>query len=141
MGGTRDGSDRPWFVAGKDSARNALIVVQGHDDPRLFRRDVDAEDLHWIAGAPPSAAALSSLGAKTRYRMPDARCRFVVSGAAGRATFDEPQWAPTPGQYLVLYEGDVCLGGGAIAAPTSATEVPAMVRKDAVGTDVPAPAT
>jgi tRNA-uridine 2-sulfurtransferase len=116
VGGMRGGSDEPWFVAAKDLARNALVVVQGHDHPLLYRRDVDAIEMHWIAGTPPALPA--RFGAKTRYRMPDAACTLEENGDGWRATFDAPQWAPTPGQYLVLYDGDVCLGGGVIAAPT-----------------------
>ena len=117
IGGTRGAADLPWFVAAKDHARNALIAVQGHDHPLLFRTVVDAQEMHWIAGAAPDAAVLAALGAKTRYRMPDARCRVELRGADGaRAAFDDPQWAPTPGQYLVLYDGDACLGGGVITA-------------------------
>ncbi len=113
VGGTRDGNDLPWFVAAKDHMRNALEVVQGHDHPRLYRREAVAEDLHWIAGAAPEATALEGVAAKTRYRMTDAPCQ-VAFGGDGRCTarFDTPQWAPTPGQYLVLYAGEVCLGGG-----------------------------
>jgi tRNA-specific 2-thiouridylase len=116
IGGRRNGADLPWFVAGKDRERNALVVVQGHDHPALFRTSVDADEWHWIAGSEPPESVLAALGAKTRYRMPDARCRveFLASDRC-RATFGEPQWAPTPGQYLVLYAGDVCLGGGVIA--------------------------
>ncbi len=131
VGGTKAGSDLPWFVAGKDSARNALIVVQGHDHPLLYRREVDAQDLHWIAGSPPAPEVLADLGAKTRYRMPDATCRVELrDGGRGRATFGDPQWAPTPGQYLVLYEGDVCLGGGVITttAGVAAGHAEAAVR-------------
>ncbi|GIK86379.1 MAG: tRNA-specific 2-thiouridylase MnmA [Betaproteobacteria bacterium] len=114
IGGTRGGAGAPWFVAGKDSARNALVVVQGHDHPLLYRRTVDALEPHWIAGeAPPLPARL---GAKTRYRMPDAPCVVQRRGDDLEAAFDAPQWAPTPGQYLVLYDGEVCLGGGVIAA-------------------------
>ena len=128
VGGTRDGSDLPWFVSGKDGARNALVVVQGHEHPLLYRREVDAQEMHWISGAPPAATTLAELGAKTRYRMPDARCRVELrDGNCGRAAFAAPQWAPTPGQYLVLYDGEVCLGGGVIAAPArvTSTEKPA----------------
>ena len=114
IGGTRDGSDLPWFVAAKDPGRNALVAVQGHDHPLLYRTVVDAQAMHWIAGAPPAAATLAGSGAKTRYRMPDAPCRIDVTGDRCRATFAAPQWAPTPGQYLVLYDGEVCLGGGVI---------------------------
>ncbi len=126
VGGTKEGSDLPWFVAGKDAARNALVVVQGHDHPLLYRRAVDAQDLHWIAGTEPDPSRLDRLGAKTRYRMADATCRVELRGDHGcHAIFDTPQWAPTPGQYLVLYDGDVCLGGGVITA-SSLVPVPAM---------------
>jgi tRNA-specific 2-thiouridylase len=112
IGGTRDGSDEPWFVAGKDATRNALVAVQGHAHPLLYRRDVQAIDVHWIAGQAPALPA--RFGAKTRYRMPDAPCAVTLADGLLRAQFDAPQWAPTPGQYLVLYDGDVCLGGGVI---------------------------
>ncbi len=114
IGGTREGTDAPWFVAGKDLAGNALLVVQGHDHPLLYEREVDAGDLHWIAGNAP--ALPGGFGAKTRYRMPDAKCVVAPVPGGCRAVFEAPQWAPTPGQYLVLYDGDVCLGGGVIAA-------------------------
>lgn len=128
IGGTAQGVEGPWFVAGKDSNRNALIAVQGHDHPLLYRREVVAIDSHWIAGAPPVMPG--RLGAKARYRMRDAMC-WVSHSALGLAVqFDTPQWAPTPGQYLVLYDGEVCLGGGVIAEtasspiePTAATSV------------------
>ncbi|NDP42887.1 MAG: tRNA 2-thiouridine(34) synthase MnmA, partial [Aromatoleum sp.] len=126
IGGTRGGTDLPWFVSGKDAARNALVVVQGRADTRLFRSVVDAQEMHWIAGTAPRASALADVAAKTRYRMQDARCRVESPGdARARATFDLPQWAPTPGQYLVLYDGDVCLGGGVIRATEAAREAPA----------------
>ena len=118
IGGTKDGGDLPWFVAGKDRARNALVVVQGHDHPLLYRPNVDAREMHWIADVPPGDSVLSRLAAKTRYRMADATCRVLLDEHDGaRAIFDAPQWAPTPGQYLVLYDGDVCLGGGVIDLP------------------------
>ncbi|HET9046160.1 MAG TPA: aminomethyltransferase beta-barrel domain-containing protein, partial [Casimicrobiaceae bacterium] len=121
VGGTRDGSAAPWFVAGKDRTRNALVAVQGHDHPLLYRREVRAIDLHWIAGHSPSLPR--HLAAKTRYRMADATCEITTSGAGAiDAAFDLPQWAPTPGQYLVLYDGDVCLGGGVIDAPEASAE-------------------
>jgi tRNA-specific 2-thiouridylase len=129
VGGTRRGAAAPWFVAGKDRARNALIVVQGHDHPLLYRRDVEAIDMHWIAGdAPPLPRRL---GAKTRYRMPDAACTLVARDGGVRATFEAPQWAPTPGQYLVLYDGDVCLGGGVIATQAIAAVIAATTATPA----------
>jgi len=123
VGGTRAGEDLPWFVAAKDLVRNALIVVQGHDHPALYRTVVEAQEMHWIGGAPPQRDVLAHVGAKTRYRMPDAKCRLeLVDDGRARAIFETPQWAPTPGQYLVLYDGDVCLGGGVIAASANADE-------------------
>jgi len=120
IGGTRDGTHEPWFVAAKVPARNALVAVQGHDHPLLFRHEVDAIEMHWISGTSPALPA--RFGAKTRYRMPDATCVLRAAGGDGwRATFDVPQWAPTPGQYLVLYDGDVCVGGGVIAASSAAS--------------------
>ncbi len=119
IGGTREGTKEPWFVAGKDHARNALVAVQGHDNPLLYRRQVDAVEMHWIAGLPPELPA--RFGAKTRYRMPDAACTLESTGVGVRATFDVPQWAPTPGQYLVAYEGDVCRGGGVISTSNAAS--------------------
>ncbi len=119
IGGTRGRDAAPWFVAGKDVADNALIVVQGHAHPLLYRTDVDAVDMHWIAGESPRWPA--RLAAKTRYRMPDAACGVSANDRGGvTAVFDARQWAPTPGQYLVLYDGDVCLGGGVIDVPLDA---------------------
>jgi len=127
VGGIKAGVALPWFVAAKDARRNALIVVQGHEHPLLHRLEVDAQDVHWIAGAPPAAPVLGRVGAKTRYRMADAPCRLERLGDdSWRATFTAPQWAPTPGQYLVLYDGDVCLGGGVITVATDTTAELAM---------------
>ena len=118
IGGLRNTGAAPWFVAGKDSARNALIVVQGHDHPLLYRREVEIIDAHWIADTVPAFPLRA--GAKTRYRMADAACDIRSDGDALRVRFDAPQWAPTPGQYLVVYDDDVCLGGGVIAASAPA---------------------
>ena len=113
IGGTRDGSSSPWFVARKDAARNALIVVQGHDDARLYADRVVTGPLHWIAGVPPAAG--QRLCAMTRYRMAPAACDMQpVDADRWEVVFGAPQWAPTPGQYLVVYDGNVCLGGGVI---------------------------
>jgi tRNA-specific 2-thiouridylase len=127
VGGTRTGASAPWFVAGKDLARNALVAVQGRDHPLLYRRDVSAIDIHWIAGI--ARALPARFGAKTRYRMPDAPCevRFGARGGIA-AAFEVPQWAATPGQYLVLYDGDACVGGGVIDTPLMA---PATARANA----------
>jgi len=114
-GAARGGADHaPWFVARKDRPRNTLYVVQGHDHPWLQSLRLEADDASWIAGTPPAPGALA---AKTRYRQADAPC-VLAPGADGRfrLDFDVPQWAVTPGQSAVLYDGEVCLGGGVIAA-------------------------
>ncbi|MCS6996403.1 MAG: tRNA 2-thiouridine(34) synthase MnmA [Casimicrobiaceae bacterium] len=114
LGGDRAGTGEPWYVAGKDLSANRLIVVQGRNHPALRRAQVRLVNTHWIAGVAPTAGR--GYTGKTRYRQPDADCAFVAEGeTGGRLEFDVPQWAPTPGQYGVLYRGDVCLGGGVIA--------------------------
>ncbi|HNT39738.1 MAG TPA: tRNA 2-thiouridine(34) synthase MnmA [Rubrivivax sp.] len=107
------GTHAPWYVARKDPARNALVVVQGHDHPWLLSRTLAADDCSWIAGAAPPAARLA---AKTRYRQRNAGCRFEPSADGFTLHFDAPQWAVTPGQSAVLYDGERCLGGGVIHA-------------------------
>ncbi len=106
------GAHAPWYVAHKDLAHNTLHVVQGHEHPWLQSRWLEAADCSWVAGTAPAPGALA---AKTRYRQVDAPC--TLSGLPGgfRLDFDAPQWAVTPGQSAVLYDGEVCLGGGVIA--------------------------
>ena len=104
----------PWFVAKKDVERNTLVVVQGHEHPWLHSTRLEADDASWIAGHAPPAGRYA---AKTRYRQHDAPCRFAGADAnAFRLDFDAAQWAVTPGQSAVLYDGEMCLGGGVIAA-------------------------
>ncbi|MES2992899.1 MAG: tRNA methyl transferase PRC-barrel domain-containing protein, partial [Pseudomonadota bacterium] len=114
-GAPRGGGEHdPWFVARKDMAANTLYVVQGHDHPWLLAHRLSADDTSWIAGrAPPGAEPLA---AKTRYRQQDAACTFDAAGAGGfDLRFEQAQWAVTPGQSAVLYDGEVCLGGGVIS--------------------------
>lgn len=110
------GEHAPWFVARKELDSNTLRVVQGHEHPWLLSMALEAGDTSWVAGAAPAAGALA---AKTRYRQADAACRFEPHGAGFRLRFDAPQWAVTPGQSAVLYDGEVCLGGGVIAAAST----------------------
>jgi len=113
IGGKKDGDGTPWFVADKDLERNRLVVVQGHDHPRLLKRTLAADDASWISGSAPEVQLHA--GAKTRYRQADAVCTVEeVGGKEFALAFDEPQWAVTPGQSAVLYRGEVCLGGGVI---------------------------
>lgn len=114
IGGTKNGDGEPWFVAEKDMANNTLVVVQGHDHPRLLKPTLSTIDASWIAGTPPAPDV--AYGAKTRYRQADASCRLTNTEAQSFSLhFDEPQWAVTPGQSAVVYDGEVCLGGGIIA--------------------------
>ena len=119
IGGVKDkraarggGVHAPWFVARKDLERNRLIAVQGHDHPWLQSRALGFADASWVAGQAPADGPLA---AKSRYRQADAACVLQASGQ-GRFTlgFAQPQWAVTPGQSAVLYDGEVCLGGGVI---------------------------
>ncbi len=112
-GAPRGGGDHaPWFVARKDVQRNALIVVQGHDHPWLLSHELSAQDASWVAGHAPASGEYS---AKTRYRQQDARCA-LSNKEQNQFTlhFPQAQWAVTPGQSAVLYDGEVCLGGGVI---------------------------
>ncbi|WP_281411910.1 tRNA 2-thiouridine(34) synthase MnmA [Ferrigenium kumadai] len=113
IGGGKDSTGEPWFVAGKDMANNRLIVVQGHDHPMLQNPHLDAMEMHWISGRAPDMTR--PYAAKTRYRQADAPCRIAaLQGERYAFEFDEPQWAVTPGQSVVVYDGEVCLGGGII---------------------------
>jgi tRNA-uridine 2-sulfurtransferase len=115
IGGRRDGSGQAWYVAAKILASNTLIVVQGHDHPALFHRRLRAVDPHWIAGAPPTASLPCQ--AKIRYRQPDQDCILErVDPRVIEVRFARPQRAIAPGQSIVLYRDDVCLGGGVIDA-------------------------
>jgi tRNA-specific 2-thiouridylase len=112
-----DGNSDAWYVARKDIESNTLFVVQGHDHPWLLSSDLAASQISWVAGqAPPS----EQLSAKTRYRQADVPCTYRAADAnAFSLAFADPQWAVTPGQSAVLYQGDVCLGGGIISASTT----------------------
>ncbi|MDA8109179.1 MAG: tRNA 2-thiouridine(34) synthase MnmA [Betaproteobacteria bacterium] len=114
LGGSREGSGEAWYVAKKDPASNTLTVVQGHDHPLLMSRSLEALEASWVAGdAPPRP---SRHGAKTRYRQADAACTLTRAADGGISIeFDQPQWAVTAGQSVVLYDGEACLGGAIIA--------------------------
>ena len=105
--------EEPWFVAAKEMQLNILYVVQGHDHPALLRDRLTAGQLSWVSGKPPHTHWVYA--AKTRYRMPDAACDIEsLADERCEIAFATPQWAVTPGQSAVLYESQVCLGGGVI---------------------------
>lgn len=113
IGGLKSASEEPWFVAGKDLENNRLIAVQGHDHPMLLKQQLEASQLHWVSGQAP--ADTFSCHAKIRYRQQEQPCRLLIA-ENGTATvcFEIPQRAITPGQSIVFYEKNICLGGGII---------------------------
>ena len=112
------GEHAPWFVARKDVAANTLWVVQGHDHPWLQSRALLAADASWVAGAPPASG---TYGSKTRYRQADSPALLQdLPEGSFQLVFPQPQWAVTPGQSAVLYDGEICLGGGVIDAAEGA---------------------
>ncbi|UYG06441.1 tRNA 2-thiouridine(34) synthase MnmA [Halomonas sp. M4R1S46] len=121
IGGLTDYPDAPWYVAGKDLERNVLIAVQGKHHPLLYTDSLATEAMDWVAGEPP--AREGRLTAKTRYRQADVPCHMRANADGGvEVRFDAAQRAVTPGQSLVLYDGDVCLGGGVIRDTWNAPE-------------------
>jgi len=112
IGGSSQHDERPWFVLQKDLDNNTLLVGQGHDHPELMRTELVAEQLHWVAGNPP-AAGFRAL-ARCRHRQPLQECTVQVKDSLVSVEFDQPQRALTPGQSVVFYQDDVCLGGGII---------------------------
>ncbi len=125
IGGRRGRTEEPWYLAAKDNARNALIVVQGHDHPLLRSSALTTGPMHWLISA---RTAPFRCTIKVRYRQVDQPALFEPrADGTARILFDEPQRAVTPGQYAVAYEGDRCLGGAVIetVVPMSAQQAAA----------------
>jgi tRNA-specific 2-thiouridylase len=112
LGGLRGFDEAPWYVARKDVARNALIVVQGATHPALYCRSVEVRDLNWLV--PPPISAFHA-AVKLRYRQPDQAARLIPAEKDLRIVPVDPQRAVTPGQSAVFYDAERCLGGGVIA--------------------------
>ena len=120
IGGLKDRAAAAWFVAGKDLARNALIVVQGRDHPTLHCTGLRTGGLHWVGGEAPATAFECTV--KLRYRQPDLHCAVRLCDGGAVLTFAGPQSGAVPGQYAVFYRGEECLGGGVIDSLIIAAE-------------------
>lgn len=113
IGGKQKGDGSPWYVADKLIDENILIVVQGNEHPLLYKKILKATKLHWISGEAPKLPYTCS--AKTRYRQADEACTITkIENDEYVVEFKNPQWAITPGQSVVFYDGEICLGGGII---------------------------
>lgn len=119
IGGLADASEEPWYVVGKDLKRNVLIVAQGHDHPLMQSKGLIASQLHWITPDLITEQFLAAdrirCSAKSRYRQQDFECSVErIDEENWKVTYDQPQRAVTPGQSVVFYDRDKCLGGGII---------------------------
>jgi tRNA-specific 2-thiouridylase len=112
IGGLKDASDEPWYVLGKDMARNVLLVGQGNEHPLLFSHALLVSEMFWVN--PFDLSSPRQLTAKVRYRQSDQACTLEQTSNGYRAVFAQPQRAVTPGQSVVFYADEVCLGGGVI---------------------------
>lgn len=112
IGGNKLGTGEAWYVVDKDLMRNVLIVAQGQDHPRLFANTLFAIQPHWISGLMPTLPLECT--AKIRYRQEDTSCIIYAENATLRVEFQQPQRAITPGQSIVFYDHDICLGGAII---------------------------
>ena len=118
IGGTTDGSESPWYVVEKQLATNTLVVAQGHHHPLLYNSSCSIGELHWISR--PEIELPYACSAKIRYRQQDEACNIIsIDGSTAVVEFEHPQRAITPGQALVFYQRDICLGGGTIESAFS----------------------
>jgi tRNA-specific 2-thiouridylase len=125
IGGQKEAAAAPWYVVGKDIGQNILYVTQDPEHPWNISRELNASDFHWISGKAPCETI--TCFAKVRYRQTEVAC--IVSPTNNhlmRVCFPDPQKSVTPGQSIVLYQGNVCLGGGIIHSTDApgATHIP-----------------
>ena len=114
IGGLANRTEAPWYVVDKQVADNVLVVAQGNEHPALFKTQLTAAGVIWISGEPPKFPL--NCHAKIRYRQADQPCEVSATESKVQVSFTTPQRAVTPGQSVVFYEGDICLGGGVIEA-------------------------
>ncbi len=116
IGGLAGAGDQPWYVVAKDLQRNVLQVAQGSQHPALFHQALRCADIHWISGQPPALPLNCQV--KIRYRQADQNASLKRDAdGLWRVDFEQPQRAVSPGQSIVFYQGDICLGGAVIEAP------------------------
>ena len=114
IGGLANRPEAPWYVVDKNVTDNVLVVAQGNEHPALFKTQLTAAVVIWISGEPPTLPL--SCHAKIRYRQADQPCEVSASDSKVQVSFTTPQRAVTPGQSVVFYDGDICLGGGVLEA-------------------------
>jgi tRNA-specific 2-thiouridylase len=118
IGGLKGSDNSPWYVIKKDLLRNVLIVAQGTNNPLLFSNRLRVSDIHWINGISEEIEGKLGKGlscnAKNRYRQTDQKCSVIKKRQGYQIKFSDPQRAVTPGQFIVLYQENLCLGGGVI---------------------------
>jgi len=114
IGGIKTAEEKPWYVIDKDLQNNVLIVAQGHEHPALFHDCLDVKQLHWVNENSVNLTSDFDYSAKIRYRQHDEPCKITFKQNMATVQFKEPQWAITPGQSIVFYKEDECLGGGII---------------------------
>ncbi|HEB27100.1 hypothetical protein LCGC14_2040120 [marine sediment metagenome] len=124
IGGLKGASEAPWYVAAKEMSRNVLVAVQGTNHPLLFTDGLYTSQFHWVNDEPGliSNSQEFSCTAKTRYRQSDQSCTVRRDEGGYVVIFDAPQRAVTPGQSVVLYQGELCLGGGVIERSWNSSE-------------------
>ena len=111
IGGIKGSLEQPWYVAAKDNQKNSLTVVQDNNHPLLFKSELTVKRINWLVESIPS---LSNITSKIRYRQNEQVCSLEETSDGWKVLFEKPQRAITPGQSVVFYSGDVCLGGGEI---------------------------
>lgn len=111
IGGQRNAAEAPWYVVHKDLNRNVLVIGQGHEHLMMMSHHLRTRHVDWVTGEPSLPLRCT---AKTRYRQADQACTVSADTDGYVVSFDQPQRAVTPGQSVVFYQGDICLGGGVI---------------------------
>jgi tRNA-specific 2-thiouridylase len=128
IGGVNGAAQAAWYVAAKDLDRNVLVVTQGNNHQSLFTNKLEFSQTYWVAGCAPSTPV--ALMAKTRYRQADQQCVLLKTETGFEVGFTTNQRAVTPGQSVVFYQNDICIGGGIIETThTSAIGLPTMEQR------------